>query len=284
MLNYKKPRFWIVIAAIVLCIVVAVCFLAGPRDYGPEVGNPQMLELPGVAWFATPEEVKEALNLTKAQILGESKSSGFVLRMAVTDLTLYGRDVPYAVFEFWFNNNGNTALKKATVFFSEDTDMSKLEKELIEIYGPGIAEPYRYDVPLDGTDLELSNLEATAKGEDGWDAIEGNPYRDALEDPNYMAHHWVLENGSSVIPEEVVEYLKSSEEEDMPQDEEAFMEKLDQMPWVVISMENRHAGAIYYDITKKDELNHRLYTNNYIEFNAKLLADYLYTAQTTNPS
>ena len=264
MLNYKKPRFWIVIAAIVLCIVVAVCFLAVPRDYGPEVGNPQMLELPGVAWFATPEEVKEALNISEEQILGESKSSGFVLRMAVTDLTLYGRDVPYAVFEFWFNNNGNTALTKATVFFSEDTDMSKLEKELSEIYGPGIAEPYRYDVPLDGTDLELSNLEASAKGEDGWDAVEGNPYRDALEDPNYMAHHWVLENGSSAIPAEIVEYLKSAEDDNIPQDAEAFMEKLDQMPWVVISMENRHAGAIYYDITKKDELNHRLYTNNYI--------------------
>ena len=281
MLNYKKPRFWIVIAAIVLCIVVAVCFLAGPRDYGPEVGNPQMLELPGVAWFATPEEVKEALNISEEQILGESKSSGFVLRMAVTDLTLYGRDVPYAVFEFWFNNNGNTALTKVTVFFSEDTDMSKLEKELIEIYGPGIAEPYRYDVPLDGTDLELSNLEASAKGEDGWDAVEGNPYRDALEDPNYMAHHWVLENGSSVIPEEVVKYLKSAEVENMPQDDDAFRAKLDQMPWVVISMENRHAGAIYYNATGKDETH---YTNNYIEFNAKLLADYLYTAQTTNPS
>ena len=281
MLNYKKPRFWIVIAAIVLCIVVAVCFLAGPRDYGPEVGNPQMLELPGVAWFATPEEVKEALNISEEQILGESKSSGFVLRMAVTDLTLYGRDVPYAVFEFWFNNNGNTALTKVTVFFSEDTDMSKLEKELIEIYGPGIAEPYRYDVPLDGTDLELSNLEASAKGEDRWDAVEGNPYRDALEDPNYMAHHWVLENGSSVIPEEVVKYLKSAEVENMPQDDDAFRAKLDQMPWVVISMENRHAGAIYYNATGKDETH---YTNNYIEFNAKLLADYLYTAQTTNPS
>ena len=278
-MNYKKPAFWIVIAAIALCIVVAVCFLTNPKDYGPQVGNPQMLELPGVAWFSTPDEVKEALNITKEQILWESTSSGYVLHMYVTDLTLFGRDVPYAEFDFWFGDNGNTELWKATVFFSEHTNMNKLKKELIEIYGPGIDEPYRYDVYHDGTDLELSNLEATAKGEDRWDAVEGNPYRDALEDPDYMAHHWVLENASSVIPEEVVEYLKSAEAENMPQDEEAFMEKLDQMPWVVISMENRHAGAIYYDITKKDELNHRHYTNNYIEFNAKLLADYLHTAQ-----
>ena len=281
MTNCKKTVLRIVIAAVVLSIVAAVCFLVYPKDYGPEVGNPQMLELPGVAWFATPDEVKEALNISKEQILWENKSSGYIITMGAKDFILYGREVVFAEFEFWFNNNGNTALKKATVFFSEDTDMSKLKQELIEIYGPGIAEPYRYDVPLDGTDLELSNLEASAESEDGWDAIEGNPYRDALEDPNYMAHHWVLENGSSAIPAEIVEYLKSSDDENMPQDEEAFMEKLDQMPWVVISMENRHAWAIYYDAIGKDETH---YTNNYIEFNAKLLADYLYTAQTTNPS
>ncbi|MDE7416269.1 MAG: M56 family metallopeptidase [Lachnospiraceae bacterium] len=30
-LNYKKPAFWIVIAAVISCIVVAVCFLTNPR-------------------------------------------------------------------------------------------------------------------------------------------------------------------------------------------------------------------------------------------------------------
>lgn len=277
MMNRKKPVIWVVIAAIALCVVVAVWFLANPKDYGPEVGNPQMLELPGVKWFATPDEVKEAFNITEEQILEEFTTSGYVLQMFVTDLTLFGRDVPYAEFNFVFGNKGDTELLKARLFFSEHTNMNKLKKELMEIYGPGIDEPYRYDIYHDGTDLELSDLEASARLEEQMDNLEGNPYRDALEDPDYMAYHWVLENASSVIPEEIVEYLKSSEDENMPQDEEAFMEKLDQMRWVVISMTNRHAGAIYYDITKKDELNHRLYTNNYIEFNAKLLADYLYT-------
>lgn len=35
-LNYKKPAFWIIIAAVVACVVVAVCFLTNPnakRDY-----------------------------------------------------------------------------------------------------------------------------------------------------------------------------------------------------------------------------------------------------------
>ena len=282
-MNYKKPAFWIVIAAVALCIVVAVCFLTNPKDYGPEVGNPQMLEFPGVEWFVTPDELKEALNITEEQILWESTTSGYVLSMDVTDITLFGRDVSFAEFIFWFGDKGDTELQKARVFFSENTNMNKLKQELIEIYGPGIDEPYRYDIYHDGTDLELSELEASSRVEEQMNNLEGNPYLDALEDPDYMAHYWVLENGSSVIPEEVVEYLKSAEDENMPQDADAFKAKLDQMPWIVISMTNRHAGAIYYDATGNDEMYHRLYTNNYIEFNAKLLADYLYTAQTATP-
>ena len=35
-LNYKKPAFWIIIVAIVACIVVAVCFLTNPKDKKPD--------------------------------------------------------------------------------------------------------------------------------------------------------------------------------------------------------------------------------------------------------
>ncbi len=31
-LNYKKPAFWVIIAAVVICLVLAVCFLTNPRD------------------------------------------------------------------------------------------------------------------------------------------------------------------------------------------------------------------------------------------------------------
>ena len=31
-LNYKKPAFWIVVVAIIVCIAVAVCFLTNPKD------------------------------------------------------------------------------------------------------------------------------------------------------------------------------------------------------------------------------------------------------------
>ena len=278
MMNRKKPVFWIVIAAIALCVVVAVWFVAHPKDYGPEVSNPQMLELPGVKWFATPEEVKEALNLSEEQIRYESKTSGFVLYMWVTDLTLYGRDVPLAEFNFWFNNNGDTALQEVTVYFSEDTDMIKLKKELIEIYGPGKDEPYRYSVKgLLPTSQKLSDMEVSAESEDGWDNFEGNPFRDALEDPDYMAHHWVIENGASTIPVEVAQYLKSIEDEDMPQTDDVSMENLDQKPWVVISMANRNAWAIANEITGAENELYQGRTNNYMIFSAEALAGFLYT-------
>lgn len=35
-LNYKKPAFWIIIVAVVACIVVAICFLTNPKSNGDE--------------------------------------------------------------------------------------------------------------------------------------------------------------------------------------------------------------------------------------------------------
>ncbi len=38
-LNYKKPAFWIIVVAVVACIVVAVCFLTNPRTADISLGN-----------------------------------------------------------------------------------------------------------------------------------------------------------------------------------------------------------------------------------------------------
>ena len=38
-LNYKKPAFWIIIAAVVACVVVAICFLTNPKTES-DVKNP----------------------------------------------------------------------------------------------------------------------------------------------------------------------------------------------------------------------------------------------------
>ncbi len=47
-MNYKKPAFWIVLASVVICIVVAVCFLTNPKSKGSN-NIPELL-IPGSAW------------------------------------------------------------------------------------------------------------------------------------------------------------------------------------------------------------------------------------------
>lgn len=43
-MNYKKPAFWVIIAAVAVCIIAAVCFLTNPTetertDYSPNISN-----------------------------------------------------------------------------------------------------------------------------------------------------------------------------------------------------------------------------------------------------
>ena len=300
MMNYKKPAFWIVIAAVALCIVVAVCFLTDPKDYGPKVGNPKMLEFPGVEWFVTPEEFKEALNITEDQIVNE----GITLEredvandydrydLYVTDLTLYGRDVSYALFQFRRDPGYDFAFNQAIVMFAEDTDMVKFRDELEEIYGAGSQEPYRFylysnnEKQYHNTELRLEqNLKYFSQNDRFLEGLDGNPYQDALSDPDYMVHHWATENGCSVIPAEVVEWFKDAMQQpwnannSVLQDDEVLMEMLDQMPWVSMTISNRCMPAIRRDAEGIEDESAALYTNNYIEFNADFLANYLYEAR-----
>ena len=283
-MNLKKPAFWFVIVAVAFCIVVGVSFLTKSKDYGPTVGNPQMLEVPGVEWLATPDEVKEALNITEEQIFAETTTSGYVLEMYVTDLTFYGRDIVLAKFDFGFGPKGDTELQKALVFFSEDTDINKLEKELVEIYGPSKSESdirSLYDDNIDRVKRigpSMFPLETSAQNEIAYNAHDGNPFQDALDDPDYMIRHWVTENGLSILPEEVVEYFKSVEADEIPQNEDALMAMLDHIPWITITMSNRNATTIHWNAKGTPNELYRLFTNNYIQFEAKLLAEYIHAS------
>ena len=303
MMNYKKPAFWIVIAAVALCIVVAVSFLTNPKGYGPKVGNPKMLELPGVEWFVTPEELKEALNITEDQILGE-KTQPTRENVAtnydrywlyVTDITLYGRDVTYAQFEFRRDPGHDFEFVQVFVTFADDTDMDALKADLTDIYGLGSSEPYSYYLVEDDRTREYSakmNLEQqmeylahTYKSEDG------NPYMEALEDPEYMVHHWVTENGCDLIPEEVVEWFKYvmdrpwNADKTTLQDDKVLMDMLDQFPWVAMTLSNRNAAAIRRDTQGTESEFASYYSNNYLEISASMLANYLHKEdQMPNPS
>ncbi len=76
-LNYKKPAFWVIVLAIILCIVVAVCFLTNPKDdtpplfwidyleegtYPNDTLDMMMTEFPGVLFQCTPGAVQTREN------------------------------------------------------------------------------------------------------------------------------------------------------------------------------------------------------------------------------
>ena len=132
------------------------------------------------------------------------------------------------------------------------------------------------------------SLRYLANQDEVLDGVEGNPFRDALEDPEYMTHYWITENGCSVIPKQVAEYYKYlmaqpwNEREIALQDDETLMAMLDQMPWVHMTIGNRHMSTITRDAQGSEE--HPYYTNNYMEFNASWLAEHVHKAETYQDS
>lgn len=53
-LNYKKPAFWIVAVAVVVCVVVAVCFLTRPASLGSAPADPDATPYPTPEPTVTP--------------------------------------------------------------------------------------------------------------------------------------------------------------------------------------------------------------------------------------
>ena len=299
-MNYKKPAFWIVIAAVALCIVVAVCFLTNPKDNGPQVGNPKMLEFPGVEWFVTPDELKEALNITEEQIVDEYMNPERedvgndydTHYLFVKDLTIFDKKVTYGCFEFRRYPGYDFAFDNAIVMFAEDTDMVALKEDVSEIYGLGVGETYDYFTYENDTKRTRTykakmtqQLEYMAHSAIKLEGVEGNPFKDALEDPEYMVHLWITENGTSVIPEEIVTYYKHlmdqpiNDDKVVLQDDAKLTEMLDSWPWISISMSNRCMATIYSEAEGRDGEPYSYYTDNYMEFSAQWLWQYMYLSK-----
>ena len=72
-LNYKKPSFWILLAAVVVCVIVAVCFLTDPKDQTTvvltnEAGNSEAdAEAEDAVQAAEAAKQQEALSAVQAQ-------------------------------------------------------------------------------------------------------------------------------------------------------------------------------------------------------------------------
>lgn len=120
-LHYRKPVFWISIAALIACIVVAVCFLTDPRedDVNPEPSELSPDAAPEENTPGTPAEDSEAADyyseddytyyeyyLTKEELIADLEQ-GFIFRLD----TAFQRPVaPYVSQGRWpfYVHEGNT--------------------------------------------------------------------------------------------------------------------------------------------------------------------------------
>ena len=302
-LKWKKPKKWVSVVAVMVCTILLISCATNPKvnkttTVDLQVNDPAMLEFPGVKWFVTPEELKEALNITEEQILSEyidspENDEGWdydTYYLSVTDLVLFDREVTYANFQFRRDPGYDFGFDTAMVMFAEDTDMQVLKEELTDIYGPGVGSEYEYSVYGQEEMHHVANcskMEDTLKymayaGYRYMDDLEGNPYKDALESPEHMHYIWAATTGGFLETYGVTELFKALMDEPYNADktwlqDDAVLEKmLNQYPWISIAIGNHTAAAITQSVTGQADDDAPRYTNNYMEFNAKFLSNYIH--------
>ena len=283
-MNYKKPAFWIVIAAIALCVVVAVCFLTNPKDKGPQVGNPKMLEFPGVKWGMTPEEVKTALNIKAGQIIRnehipaspDTSNTMDERNLYVADLEIFGSKVTMAVFtfisrtedqipkgfEFVEHTAGEFVLQGVKVFLDEETDMEQLELNMAAVYGEGVGGTYMYTDALSTGNPNKTSINANPYVR----AMNkrGSVYQEALNDPNYQEQMWVCTDPMT-ISEHMRNYYTEMLENNSHSAED-IQEWLNQSPYITLRLVNNSYEGLLKEAGHHPTDFDRYITRNTLEY------------------
>ena len=280
MMNYKKPAFWIVIAAVALCIVVAVCFLTNPVNKTLKVDNPALLEFPGVKWLATPEEVIAALELTEEQIRSQTYSSPDVASdsccLSVINIPYFDQTVSYATFEFLNNNGKGYRLFRINLYLDENADMDKVNATLTKAYGQGTGESYlNYNIGSNGELREFkSGGDATLNylANNLPNSYSAQSMRDAVlsivEDPEYTIENWVSSTkGTEVLTADEQALIAKYYEDNSITDRETVLEWLEKTPLVAISTMNRSLSVAMAEADNSSTLA----TNNQVIYSADML-------------
>ena len=128
-LNYRKPYFWVAAAAVVVCVIAAVCLLTDPVSKNEES---EYLNYPGLSWGMTPEDVITALNLQEGQYDQKSDS-----QLTVPQMNCFGAETQYVQFWFPFSevSGSKLRLRNILIVYPDDADMDAVKDELIGQYG-----------------------------------------------------------------------------------------------------------------------------------------------------
>lgn len=296
-LNWKKPKKWVSVVAILVCVILLISCATNPKASKPKVDDPTLLEFPGIKWGATMEEVKEALNITEEQISSEktespnhSEDTGDLI---VTDITLFGVEVPIAGFEFRANPGQEVRLYRITVHLAEDADMDKMCETLTEVYGKDVGEYFISYSPYANTE---EYKDGTLMRSD-WVLREGKKSGDArlwflannlgngssarplnqavmkvINDPEFKTYNWVSSvKGTEIYPTDGVDLIKSRHKDAAGIPEEITQEWIEKEPLVYISLSNRTLAAALAEVEGTTEGEGTLITHNQLIFDANML-------------
>ncbi|MBO4615727.1 MAG: hypothetical protein J5717_00095 [Lachnospiraceae bacterium] len=126
-LNYKKPTFWVIVCAVVACVVVAVCFLTNRKSDEPEE--------------SVTEEVKVE-EVGQEPIAEESVGSGFISHLVDVsydpNATNHMDEGAHYIFEI--DNDGES--RKLGYLFAEYEELEGLDRSSEEAYCRSFAEKY----------------------------------------------------------------------------------------------------------------------------------------------
>lgn len=296
-LNWKKPKKWVTAVAVIVCAILLISCATNPKWTEPKVDDPTLLEFPGIKWGATMEEVKETLNITEEQISSErtespnhSEDTGDLI---VTDITLFGVEVPIAGFEFRANPGQEVRLFRITVCLAEDADMDKMRETLTEVYGKDVGEYFISYSPYANTE---EYKDGTLVRSD-WVLREGKKSGDArlwflannlgnsssaaplneavskvINDPEFKTYNWVSSvKGTEIYPSDGVDLIKSRHKDVSGIPEEITQEWIEKVPLVYISLSNRTLAAAMAEVEGTTEGEGTLVTHNQLIFDANML-------------
>ena len=112
-----------------------IYFIEGIERLTP-VGDPALLELPGMKWGDTPETIKSVLNLPEENYLLDAQLAQTRWLMVVGDFNFFGKEVAYGRFHYTRHlSTQDWALSSVELYYKEDSDMAAVKEELIALYG-----------------------------------------------------------------------------------------------------------------------------------------------------
>lgn len=236
---------------LVLGLAILILCLAACTNK-PQIHDVTMLEIPGVKWNMTPEEVKKNLALTADQILVDTQGQSSELMdtwvLTVTEVPFFGEEVAQAQFQFVkYAGYDKYGLDSVRIYYPDEVDMAEVRDTLIGIYGEGNS--------IGITRYRISNGKVHS-------SVDDKLHASSI--PNALLYCWESSSkGTDVLSKEVQEEIiaiYTDPDFDNFADRDVVLEYLEKSPLVTLYCTD---GAGEGNINAED-----LYTCNHVNFSA----------------